>query len=134
MRILHTADWHLGQLFHDFDRYHEHQCFLDWLVECIALQKADVLLVSGDVFDTANPSSLTQRQLYKFLAQTKVKSPDLQIVLTAGNPGSAGGLEAPIPLLQDLKITVVGQVRRNEQGEIDYNPLIVPLKNDKKAI
>jgi DNA repair protein SbcD/Mre11 len=134
MRILHTADWHLGQLFHNFDRHHEHQCFLDWLVECIAIQKADVLLVSGDVFDTANPSSLAQSQLYRFLAQTKVKSPDLQIVITAGNHDSAGRLEAPIPLLEELKITVVGQVRRNEQGEIDYQHLIVPLKDNTNII
>lgn len=32
MKLIHTADWHIGQLFHDYDRTWEYQQFLDWLI------------------------------------------------------------------------------------------------------
>ena len=56
MNLLHTADWHLGQTFYQYDRYNEHQYFLDNLLQIIEEQHTDVLLISGDVFDTANPA------------------------------------------------------------------------------
>lgn len=67
MKIFHTSDWHLGQSLRGFDRYYEHQCFLDWLLAQIRTEDIDVLLVSGDIFDNANPSSASQKQLYRFL-------------------------------------------------------------------
>ncbi|WP_461400570.1 metallophosphoesterase, partial [Flavitalea sp.] len=48
MKILHTADWHLGQLFHEYDRGWEHQQFLDWLIQTLKTEQIDVLLISGD--------------------------------------------------------------------------------------
>lgn len=52
MKILHTADWHLGQTFFTYDRREEHEAFLEWLREQVRHVEADVLLISGDVFDT----------------------------------------------------------------------------------
>ena len=51
MKILHTADWHLGQTFYEYSRYDEHVRFLDWLRRQIKERKIDVLLVAGDIFD-----------------------------------------------------------------------------------
>jgi Icc-related predicted phosphoesterase len=65
MRLLHTSDWHLGQTLHNFDRIHEHQRFLDWLLETIAAEQVDALLIAGDIFDNSNPSAASQRQLYR---------------------------------------------------------------------
>lgn len=127
MRLLHTSDWHLGQTLHNFDRSYEHQCFLDWLVETIVAEQADVLLVAGDVFDNANPSAQSQRQLYRFLQQARERAPWLQVVVIAGNHDSPGRLEAPAPLLQAHGATVVGHVVRGEDGEIDLARLLVPL-------
>lgn len=69
MRLLHTSDWHLGQTLHNFDRTHEHQRFLDWLLETIVAEQVDALLIAGDIFDNSNPSAASQRQLYRFLQQ-----------------------------------------------------------------
>ena len=63
MKILHTADWHIGQLFHEYDRSFEHQQFLNWLVETLVLEEVDVLLISGDVFDLSNPSAVSVKML-----------------------------------------------------------------------
>lgn len=54
MKILHTADWHLGQTFYEYSRYDEHVRFLDWLRRQIKERKIDVLLVAGDIFDGPN--------------------------------------------------------------------------------
>ena len=57
IRILHTADWHLGQTFFGYDRAEEHKAFLDWLAEEIRQNEIDALVIAGDVFDVSNPSA-----------------------------------------------------------------------------
>jgi exonuclease SbcD len=128
MKVLHTADWHLGQLFHEYDRSLEHERFLDWLVETIRSEPIDVLLVSGDVFDTSNPSAASIRLFYTFLNRTTRASPSLQIIVTAGNHDSAARLESPKPLLESSNIHIVGVVERDAAGNIDYGKLTIPLK------
>ncbi len=127
MNILHTADWHLGQLFHDYDRTYEHQQFLDWLVQTLRQEAVDVLLISGDVFDLSNPSAATIRQFYTFLNRASKACPDIQIIVTAGNHDSASRLEAPKPLLESSNIHIIGTVPKDEQGNIDVDKLIIPL-------
>jgi len=127
MRLLHTSDWHLGQTLHNHDRTYEHQCFLDWLADTLVEERVDVLLIAGDIFDTANPSSVAQRQLYRFLQQARARLPQLQVVVIAGNHDSPGRLEAPTPLLEAHGTIVVGNVLRRGDGEIDLERLLVPL-------
>lgn len=127
MRLLHTSDWHLGQSLHNFDRHYEHQCFLDWLLETIVAEQADALLVAGDVFDNANPSAASQRQLYSFLQQARARAPQLDIVVIAGNHDSPGRLEAPGPLLEVHGTTVIGYPHRDADGAIAMERMLVPL-------
>ena len=129
MRFLHTSDWHLGQTLHSFERFHEHQAFLDWLVDVIVAEQIDALLIAGDVYDNANPSATSQKQLYRFLRRAKSAAPHLNIVIIAGNHDSAGRLEAPAPLLEELDVSLVGHVVRDADGNIDYGRLVVPLKD-----
>jgi len=129
MKILHTADWHIGQLFHGYDRTYEHQQFLDWLIDTVVQQDADVLLISGDVFDVANPSAASIKMFYRFLNKVIKANPGLQVVITAGNHDSAARLEAPKPLLESSRIHIIGMVERKPDGKIDYDKMIVPLNN-----
>ena len=129
LKIIHTADWHLGQSFFGYDRQPEHTAFLKWLAETVADRQIDVLLIAGDVFDVANPSASAQRQFYHFLKEINLANPGLQVVVVAGNHDSAARLEAPNPLLEELGIAVVGVVKRNEAGEIDFNSLLLPLRH-----
>ena len=126
MRLLHTSDWHLGQTFHNFDRDREHELFLGWLLDTLAAERADALLVAGDIFDNANPSAKSQEQLYRFLSEAKRRLPDLGIVLIAGNHDSPARLEAPSPLLDAFGVRVVGPAR-DGGGEFDPERLLVPL-------
>lgn len=129
MKILHTADWHLGQLFHEYDRNFEHQQFLDWLLETIKEEKIDVLLVSGDIFDISNPAAASIRMFYTFLQKATKENSDLQIVITAGNHDSASRLEAPKPLLESSNIHIIGTIEKNSDGSVDYEKLTIPLRN-----
>jgi exonuclease SbcD len=130
MRVFHTADWHLGQTFHEYDREYEHACFLEWLLREIGSRKPDAMLVSGDVFDSVNPPASAQRMYYEFLQQAADVHPGLQMVVTAGNHDAAARLEAPAPLLKRINVHVVGTVGRTEDAGIDYPKFLVPLKND----
>ena len=127
MRLLHTSDWHLGQTLHNYERGYEHQRFLDWLLDTLVTERVDVLLVAGDVFDNANPSAASQKQLYMFLQQARARLPALQLVVIAGNHDSAGRLEAPGPLLAAHGTHVIGHLLRGEDGQIDLERLLLPL-------
>lgn len=134
MRILHTADWHLGQFFYEYDRTYEHQQFLNWLINTISAQKVEVLLISGDVFDLSNPSAATVKMFYSFLNQVVKANPNLQIIVTAGNHDSAPRLESPKPLLESTNIHIVGLIQKDEKGMIDYEKLTIPIKNKEGKV
>ena len=127
MKLIHTADWHLGQTFFEYDRKMEHTQFLAWLREQIKTHNVEVVLIAGDIFDTPNPSAESQRMYYAFLRDVTIENPNLQIIIIAGNHDSAARLEAPTPLLESMNITVRGIIKRTEDGEIDFKHLIVPL-------
>ena len=129
MKIIHTADWHLGQTFYSHDRAKEHELFLDWLCIVIKERRTGLLLIAGDVFDTQNPSAEAQRMYYSFLKRVTEENPRLQIIATAGNHDSAARIEAPSPLLNDINVHVSGIVHHNEDG-IDYDRMIVPIADN----
>ena len=128
IRDRHTADWHLGQTFFGYDRTQEHEHFLDWLAGVLTKNKIDVLIVAGDVFDVSNPSAASQRMFYRFIHRVTTENPRLQLVVVAGNHDSAARLESPLPLLQEMRTEIKGIVRK-QNGKIDYEHLLVELKN-----
>ncbi|MDI5896014.1 exonuclease SbcCD subunit D [Flavobacterium algoritolerans] len=134
MKILHTADWHIGQLFHEYDRTYEHQQFLNWLLVTLQTEQIDVLLISGDIFDISNPSASSIKMFYSFLNKAIKLNPDLQIVITAGNHDSASRLEAPKPLLESSNVHIIGFVEKDAEGNIDYQKLLVPIHDDSKNV
>lgn len=121
MRILHTSDWHLGHTLHDQSREYEHELFLAWLLERLGEERADALLVAGDVFDAANPPATAQAHFYRFLAQARGRYPSLDVVIVGGNHDSAQRLDAPDPILREMDIRVVGGMRD------DAADLVFPL-------
>ncbi len=95
MKILHTADWHLGHQLHGHDRRFEHDAFLDWLTDTLKAREIDALLVAGDLFDTANPPASAWQQLYRFLARLRAELPRLNMVLIGGNHDSPSSWMPP---------------------------------------
>ena len=86
-----------------------------------------MLLISGDVFDTANPSVTATKQFYHFLHQATERFPHLQIIAIAGNHDSPVRLEMPLPLLENTQVHLIGHIKRTAERDIDYKQLIIPL-------
>ncbi len=133
LKILHTADWHIGQSLNGWSRTYEHQQFFTELEELIERHEVDALVVAGDVFDNQNPSADATRMLYEALARFRERRPHLVTVLTAGNHDPAGRVEAPGVLFQKIGVQAVGMVRRHD-GSLDLSHHLVPLKTSEGAV
>lgn len=107
MRILHTADWHIGKKLYGRQRFAEYEEFLQWLLEVLVKREVDGLIVAGDIFDTANPSEQSRKLYQEFLAQA-CKSCEW-IVITGGNHDSPSVLDGARELLRHLNVHVVGK-------------------------
>lgn len=106
MKILHTSDWHIGKQLHKYDLSEDLELFFTWLIDYIKTNDIDVLLVSGDIFDQANPSQAAYKQYYDLLKN--LIPLDCKIILTGGNHDSPLVLNAPAELLKAFDITVIG--------------------------
>ena len=106
MKILHTSDWHIGKNLHKIDLSDDLGLFFNWMVDQIKSQEIDILLVSGDIFDQANPSQASFQLYYNLLK--RLLPLNIKMVVTGGNHDSAAALNAPKQILQALDIHVVG--------------------------
>ncbi len=116
MRILHTADWHLGQRLCDQDRKEEHDLFLHWLLDALKEHQPDALLVAGDVFDVGYPAKYAETQYYDFLKEAYRLCPN--IIIVGGNHDSPNALNAPRKLLTSFNIHVIGGAFADIEEEI----------------
>ncbi len=131
MRILHTADWHLGQRFVNNDRYEEHKAALDFILKTIENQQIEMLIVAGDIFDTAMPSAQAMTDYFLFL-KNLLHTSCRHIVIIGGNHDSPAKLHEAKDLLKIFNIHVVGGVPYDDNGkQIIENELII-LKNKKE--
>lgn len=95
IKILHTADLHIGQiLYQNYDRCDEHVHFFRQLMQWCKEEQPDALLVSGDVFDIQQPSTATKKLFNDQFVQLQKALPNMHIVITAGNHDSASRLHA----------------------------------------
>ena len=105
MRIIHTADWHLGQFFYSKIRAAEHQAFLNWLLAQIIEHQVDALIVAGDLFDTGSPPSYAREMFNRFVVALQPSG--CQLVVLAGNHDSVATLNESRELLACLNTRVI---------------------------
>jgi DNA repair protein SbcD/Mre11 len=117
MKILHTADWHLGQKFIHFDREQEHTFALDWLIEVIKKEEIELLIVAGDIFDIGNPPNYAQKLYYRFFKSLYATNCEHCVVI-GGNHDSPSMLSAPKELLDLFNISVISAATDDLQDEI----------------
>jgi len=95
MKIIHTADLHLGQtLYQHYDRSDEHEHFFKQLENWCKLEHPDALLISGDVFDIQLPSTGTKKRFNEYFVHLQKMFPEMHVVITAGNHDSASRIQA----------------------------------------
>lgn len=125
MKILHTSDWHIGKQLHKYDLSPDLDLFFSWMIDFIKSENIDVLLVSGDIFDQANPTQAAYKQYYDLLKN--LINLDCKIILTGGNHDSAAVLNAPKELLKAFDISVIG-------GATDCKDLFVEIEKDGEKL
>jgi exonuclease SbcD len=121
MKIVHTADWHIGKKLHKHDLSEDFDLFINWLTKFIEDEKVELLLISGDVFDLANPSSEARRQYYRALI--RLQKLNCKIIATGGNHDSPAMLDAPQEIMRALDLSIIGGLPQ------DLDEVIIPVKN-----
>lgn len=130
MKLLHTSDWHIGQIlnFH-YDRQEEHQCFLDQLCRIVEQERPDVLIVSGDIYDKNTPGNSSMRFLSDNLLRICDLAPDMPIVLTAGNHDSSSRIESMSGVWRRVNTHFIGAAERvGEEYQLDKHIIEIPGK------
>lgn len=123
MRIIHTADWHIGQELHSFSRRFEHEAFLDWLLGQCRQHTPNALVIAGDIFHHANPSNESMEIFARFTERAHADLPSLVIVAVAGNHDSPARFDALVPLARS-GVRLVGAVPKRHDG-FDVDRLLV---------
>lgn len=106
LKIIHTADWHLGQTFLQKSRIEEHQYFIDWLLETIQTQAIDAIIIAGDIFDVSSPSIEAINKYHYFLLEAYKL--DIQVIVIGGNHDSASRLNSYKDIFKILNVSIVG--------------------------
>lgn len=107
MKILHTADWHLGKRLNNYSRHEEQQIVLNEICEIADREKVDVVIIAGDLFDTFNPPNESTSLFYKTCK--RLSNNGLRpIIAIAGNHDSPERVEAPNPLARECGIIFAG--------------------------
>ncbi len=97
MRLLHTADWHLGKHLEGYSRLEEQEAFIDELIDIVDKNDINMVLLSGDIYDTFNPSADAEKLFFRALKGLS-NGGERIICIISGNHDSPSRLIAPSPL------------------------------------
>ena len=125
MRILHTSDWHLGRTFHGRVLDDAHAAFADHLVELVAAESVDAVLVAGDVYDRVIPPNDAVALLDETLRRLTERT---RVVLTPGNHDSARRLGFAADLMRE------GLIIRARTAGLDRGIILPDADGNEAAI
>ncbi len=120
MKILHTADLHLGRQFNGLSLEDDHAAVLNQIVEAIHHHRPDVLVIAGDVFDRAAPPASAVRQFNAFLSRV-AKETEAAVVIISGNHDSADRIEAMSTMPDRNRAMIRGAISVNEHPFVLYD-------------
>ncbi|MDR2236686.1 MAG: exonuclease SbcCD subunit D [Chryseobacterium sp.] len=134
MKILHTADWHLGKRLDRFSRIEEQVLVMQEISTIADEENADMILVAGDLFDNFNPGVEAVELFYKTL-KTLSRNGSRPVIAISGNHDSPNLIDAPDPLARECGIILIGhpkaqipifkteyfEIIRSKEGFIELN-------------
>jgi exonuclease SbcD len=116
MKLLHTADWHIGKTLKGRSRLEEQTQICAEIVRIAEREAVDAVLVSGDLYDTASPSPAAQHLVHHTLL--KLHGLGIHVVVIAGNHDRASGFDALRPLMSEIGIQYLGEPRTPGNGGV----------------
>ena len=107
MKILHTADWHIGRTLDGNDLHGEQRIVLDQIVEMANEKKPDVIVMAGDLFDLPSPSADSQHLCHKYIIELGKIAP---VVIIPGNHDSRNRFKAIEGFAEATNIHITSQI------------------------
>lgn len=107
MKLLHTADWHLGKKLEGFSRLPEQKEVLEEICIIAKSNNVDAILIAGDIYDTYNPPTEAVELFYKTVKRLSSNA-SIPVIVIAGNHDSPDRIEAPDPLAVENGIFLLG--------------------------
>ncbi|WP_018465646.1 metallophosphoesterase family protein [Calidithermus timidus] len=136
MRILHTADWHLGKLLKGTERTGEIAAALEELLKLVRSERIELVLVAGDLFD--RPQVTTEAEAAAFGFFYRLQEMKVPALVVAGNHDSRERLEAIAPLLSLAGATVRGEVRLAGRGGVvevtGGKAIMLPFLSERRLV
>jgi DNA repair protein SbcD/Mre11 len=111
MRILHTSDWHVGKVLKGRPREKEHTAVLAEIIEIATREQPDLVIVAGDLYDTAAPSSASTKLVTRALSA--LRRTGARVVAIGGNHDNGPALDALRPWADAAGIELRGSVGDN---------------------
>ncbi|MCY4666057.1 MAG: exonuclease SbcCD subunit D [Acidimicrobiaceae bacterium] len=117
MRLLHTSDWHVGKSIRGHGRADEHEAVLSEIAGLAAEHAVDLVLVAGDVFETAAPSAEAETIVYRALLE--LAGTGAEVAVIAGNHDNGRKLQAVAPVFSAAGgVRVLAQPARPDEGGV----------------
>jgi DNA repair protein SbcD/Mre11 len=116
MRLLHTSDWHVGKVLKGKARLDEQIRALAQIVEVAKSERPDLVLVAGDLYDTASPTADATKVVTRALSA--LKGTGAEVVAIGGNHDNGPALDALRPWAEAAGITLRGAVREQAREHV----------------
>ena len=117
MKLLHTSDWHVGKTIRGHSRIPEHEAVLTEIVTLADEHSVDLVIVAGDLFETATPTAEAESLVYRTLLQ--LLDTDAHVAVISGNHDNARRLRAVAPVFEALgRIHLVTEPTRPDDGGV----------------
>jgi DNA repair protein SbcD/Mre11 len=114
MRIVHTSDWHVGRRWKGIQRLDELEAVLDHLATFIERESIDLVLHTGDVFESRNPPAEAEQLVNRFLI--RVGRTGAHMIVIAGNHDDPLRLDARSLLTELVNVQILGRPRPASRG------------------
>lgn len=107
MKILHTADWHIGKKLENFSRLAEQKDVLEEICEIADNENVNAVIIAGDLFDNFNPASEATELFFKTLKKLS-NNGHRPVIAISGNHDSPDRIESPDVLARECGIVFMG--------------------------
>lgn len=114
MKILHTADWHLGKTLEGASRIEEQEKFIEDFIHTVEEKNIDMVIISGDVYDNSNPPARAERLFYKALRKI-CDNGKRAVLVIAGNHDNPDRLSAASPIAYEQGVILLGKPKSSAQ-------------------
>lgn len=122
MKLLHTSDWHVGRGIRGRSRADEHRAVLAEIVDVAHAEAVDMVIVAGDLFDTASPTPTAEKIVFQ--AVRDLATTGAEVVILAGNHDNPNRWQAVRRLVEGGNVHIVGSVVAPDRGGLLHFPAI----------